>query len=358
MTILDNTGESELVQLLNTIQELSEQLAQNRSLSITLHTSAGAVKVRALPAGLVDTKSTSADSGCSLSNRLCAKEVRLKWGVIKHIHINCLQVQSRQASRYLREPDVYFWLTRIVTVDVYDAELERMNASLAAENQGLLHDNKQLGVLIKEYEQTLESVMGAFRTRAVRHLLPCRMLCLTTHRLVQRDVQEHELTLIREYEARLLAKESENLLCALSSTTAESISLGRISATLRSLFRVLNGEDVPCPSSSSPPPETNNSPSDDFDFGHREDDDWGLERECELSRLERENAVLRRLLGLDVREPEYSTETGSGGANPVDQQRPSIPRHNEGTIQKKMLGGAPGTVGPYGTYKRSTGRPG
>lgn len=46
MTILDNTGEPELVQLLNTIQELSEQLAQNRSLSITLHASAGAVKVR------------------------------------------------------------------------------------------------------------------------------------------------------------------------------------------------------------------------------------------------------------------------------------------------------------------------
>lgn len=45
MTILDGTGESELVQLLNTIQELSEQLAQNRSLSITLHASAGAVKV-------------------------------------------------------------------------------------------------------------------------------------------------------------------------------------------------------------------------------------------------------------------------------------------------------------------------
>lgn len=175
---------------------------------------------------------------------------------------------------------------------------------------------------------------------------------------MQRDVQEHELALIREYEAKLLAKESENLLCALSSTTAESISLGRISATLRSLLRVLNGEDVPCLSSSSPPPETNNSASNDFDFGQREDDDWALERECELSRLERENAVLRRLLGLDVGEPGYSTGSGFGGADSVDQERPSIPRSNEGTIQKKMLGGAPGTVGPYGTYKRSTGRPG
>jgi hypothetical protein len=51
---------------------------------------------------------------------------------------------------------------------VYDAELERMNTSLAAENQTLQHDNKQLGALIREYEQTLESVMSAFRRRAVR----------------------------------------------------------------------------------------------------------------------------------------------------------------------------------------------
>jgi len=59
-------------------------------------------------------------------------------------------------------------LTLLLTSpEVYDAELERMNASLAAENQTLQHDNKQLGVLIREYEQTLESVMSAFRTRAV-----------------------------------------------------------------------------------------------------------------------------------------------------------------------------------------------
>ena len=45
MTILDNTGESEIVHLLDTIQELSEQIAQNRSISIALHTSAGVVKV-------------------------------------------------------------------------------------------------------------------------------------------------------------------------------------------------------------------------------------------------------------------------------------------------------------------------
>jgi len=59
-----------------------------------------------------------------------------------------------------------------------------MNAAVSAENQMLQHDNKQLSSLVKEYEQTLESVMsqvslfssrvlssikvaGAFRNRAV-----------------------------------------------------------------------------------------------------------------------------------------------------------------------------------------------
>ena len=42
-----------------------------------------------------------------------------------------------------------------------------MNAVIAGENQNLLYDNKQLGALLKEYEQTLEAVMSQFRTRAV-----------------------------------------------------------------------------------------------------------------------------------------------------------------------------------------------
>jgi len=47
-----------------------------------------------------------------------------------------------------------------LSLEEYYAELERMNAAIMAENQTLQHDNKQLGVLIKEYEQTLESVMS------------------------------------------------------------------------------------------------------------------------------------------------------------------------------------------------------
>lgn len=38
---------------------------------------------------------------------------------------------------------------------------------MVIENQTLLHENKQLGVLLKEYETTLETIMGKFRTHAV-----------------------------------------------------------------------------------------------------------------------------------------------------------------------------------------------
>lgn len=60
-----------------------------------------------------------------------------------------------------------------VSLDVYDAELERMNAAMSAENQALLNDNRQLSALIREYEQTLESVMATFRTRAVSPIPWC-----------------------------------------------------------------------------------------------------------------------------------------------------------------------------------------
>jgi hypothetical protein len=58
----------------------------------------------------------------------------------------------------------------LTSPEEYDAELERMNSAMLAENQALQHDNKQLNALIKEYETTLETVMGLFRQRAVRFL--------------------------------------------------------------------------------------------------------------------------------------------------------------------------------------------
>jgi len=38
---------------------------------------------------------------------------------------------------------------------------------LVTENQNLAHENKQLNALLKEYENTLETVMGKFRSFSV-----------------------------------------------------------------------------------------------------------------------------------------------------------------------------------------------
>jgi len=51
-------------------------------------------------------------------------------------------------------------LLKIYGAEEYEAEVENMNAVIAAENQSLQHDNKQLNALIKEYEQTLETLMS------------------------------------------------------------------------------------------------------------------------------------------------------------------------------------------------------
>jgi arginyl-tRNA synthetase len=61
--------------------------------------------------------------------------------------------------------------------EAYEAELERLNAAFIQQNGDLQNDNKQLAALLKEYEQTLETVMSKFRTHAVRAF--SRMLAAT-----------------------------------------------------------------------------------------------------------------------------------------------------------------------------------
>ncbi|KAI0301104.1 hypothetical protein B0F90DRAFT_1628698 [Multifurca ochricompacta] len=191
----------------------------------------------------------------------------------------------------------------------YDAELERMNAAMMSENLALQHDNKQLNTLIKEYETTLETVMGLFRQRA-------------------HDVQCQELTRIRDYESRILERETEAQAAQLAIQVAFSASLMRLSMLLRSAFRTFNGEA-----------EDGDSDPDAAD--------WALERECELARLERENAVLRMLLG-------------APGGEEDAQLRLALPPQEEGRRSVVssvrdgggMKGGPKGTVGPFGTYKK------
>ncbi|TDL17834.1 hypothetical protein BD410DRAFT_793870 [Rickenella mellea] len=188
--------------------------------------------------------------------------------------------------------------------DEYNVELEKMNSSLATENHSLQHDNKQLNTLLKEYEQTLETVMSAFRGRAL-------------------DVQLRELSIARHYEAQLLARESRSMEDQLSANSALSVIVARVSQRLRKVIRSMNGET---PSSGTTPASLLLTDVDGGDFsvggagggerepevwGATEDSDWALERECELERLAKENEELRRMIGLEPAGITFSSHRAS-----------------------------------------------
>lgn len=55
-----------------------------------------------------------------------------------------------------------------ISKETFESELERTNAQIIIENHTLLHENRQLSLLLKEYEQTMETIMTKFRSHAVR----------------------------------------------------------------------------------------------------------------------------------------------------------------------------------------------
>ncbi|KAJ6512156.1 hypothetical protein C8R47DRAFT_683314 [Mycena vitilis] len=262
MTILDSSDQDpSLMKLWALITELSEQLNQNREVSAGIYAQAGGIKTQAV---------------------------------------------HSQTGFVLRR----FNLDK--PKDLYDAELERMNAAMATENIALQHDNKQLNALIREYEQTLETLMNTFRNRA-------------------KDVQERELALSREYESQLLARQEDSDSHDLGSSTMVYESLGRISHVLRQLLRAQGGE--PPEPSPTVTPETDASqplPVEDREpwttLAAREPwtaasvtgADHALEREIELARLEKENEELRRMLGIHPPQPSQPYARHPGEDNTSD----------------------------------------
>jgi len=252
---------SHLNHLWTLISELSEQLNVNRSLAVSLYGQADAVNVQAIHG---------------------------KQGfVVRRFNLD--------------KPK-----------DVYENELERMNAAMIADNHALQRDNKQLNVLIKDYEQTLENVMSAFRNRA-------------------RVVQEKELSLIRSFESRILALQDEDSKARLAVSTGQSESLARLSRSFRQFIRASGGEDA-----DRQPPEQ----PEDFDaWSPNPDADWALEREIELARLERENMELRRMLGVEAQNS-YAE---------ITRPPTTVPSHDNRPLGALL--GRVGSAGPYGTLK-------
>lgn len=305
MAVLDNAnGDNEVIRILNVLNELADQLSQNRSMSISLQTLAGGVKLQ----------SAHAQNGFVL----------------------------RRFNQHIPK-------------DVYDSELERMNATMSSENFGLMNDNKQLNTLIKEYEQTLENLMATFRTRA-------------------NEVQQRELAIIREYENKLLIRETEELVRSLATSSTMSTSLARIGTLLRSLTRALGGEEE----DSTPFLEYEAQTADSASMGGTSsslsvglpsvinsleltsetiDDEkgrqlaaaeWALERECELARLERENEHLKQLLA------GHLGISSAGGTRPTAPLK-ELPKVKDvpkvaARVLHAQLGGK--DTGPYGIAKK------
>lgn len=119
-----------------------------------------------------------------------------------------------------------------------------------------------------------------------------------------------------------------------------SEAIARISHLLRQFLRSHNGEDAEEPSTRI----------DDAEDRERwtapNASEYALERECELARLEKENEELRRMMGLVGVAPRRPA-----GGNPERHafEPPAAQRK-----QYRIMGGASGTVGPFGTYKRRT----
>ncbi|EJD03541.1 uncharacterized protein FOMMEDRAFT_82134 [Fomitiporia mediterranea MF3/22] len=234
--------DGDMIRVWHMVQELSEQLAHNQKLIATLQSQANSLKDQAIHNG----------SGYAL----------------RRFNVDLSQ-------------------------EVFDSELERTNAQMIIENQTLNHENRQLGMLLKEYEQTLETVMSKFRSHALA-------------------AQQHELTMTRHYESLLVARESSSMNSELSNSTQTNASLQRLAQSLRLLLRSLAGEDTESAESSK---EGDERPLEELAELIEDDErqDWAVEREAEIARLEKENDELRRMLGIDS---ENAQRMGWGDESP------------------------------------------
>ncbi|KAJ9099927.1 hypothetical protein QFC21_003932 [Naganishia friedmannii] len=205
-----------------------------------------------------------------------------------------------------------------ITDEQFSSELERFASHLVLENQNLAYENKQLNLLLKEYEQTLEGVMSKFR--GVCHA-----------------ATQHELTLHQYYTSLLQQIQTTHSTSALHDSTTLSTLLQRLSTLIRAALRTVNGEDEEFEHPGFDMPVTGvekpysladvladiqniptsapiNRPrtgtvaqnrwlgdqgvSGGYAGKSMARLDWSIEREGEIIRLEEENRLLREMLGV------------------------------------------------------------
>lgn len=255
MTLMDQTQGSEMERLWALLAELSAQLSQNRQQTEELHRRAEELKVRAtdaqLSAGLAWAKSADSELPGAHRHKLYTPRRATPSDA------------STSTSARVR-PDFPFSrpLLRLITVVVFaeefDSELEKLNVQLVMENQALQQENRQLSSLLKDYESTLEAVMGKFRAHAVRSKVSSSSEAagrLTIQSHLQYATQQHHLELIRHYESLLLnmpvtippppeaPQDPSNPETAPIDPLHLQLSLSHLASLIRKALRALQGED-------------------------------------------------------------------------------------------------------------------
>ncbi|KAG7531361.1 hypothetical protein FFLO_04422 [Filobasidium floriforme] len=138
-----------------------------------------------------------------------------------------LRSQSALVKGQAAHTGVGFPLRRF-NIDISDEEfstqLEEFASHLVLENQTLTYENKQLNILLKDYENVLEGVMGKFRS-------------------VSHAATKHELSLHQYYTSLLHSLRTAQSSQQLLDSTTLSLLLQRLSTLIRMALRNVNGEE-------------------------------------------------------------------------------------------------------------------
>ncbi|SPC63363.1 uncharacterized protein UHOD_07957 [Ustilago sp. UG-2017b] len=235
-----------------------------------------------------------------------------------------LQQQADQLRGQAIHSGTGFALRRFNTdlsKEKFESELEALNAHLVKENLSLSHENKQQAVLLREYENTLETVMAKFRS-------------------FSHSTQQHTLQLTQHYES-LLAQTTHNAAeQTLAAETAFSGTLTHLGGMVRRALQSLDGEV------SDDDEEEEEGEGDGSGSGRKrkskrgwvQDPKWygsggytgkttdpvalcadeALEQLAEEERLRMENDTLRELLGLKEKSDALLSAGRAGGLVQAD----------------------------------------
>lgn len=166
-----------------------------------------------------------------------------------------LQAQANELKGQALHTGTGYTLRRFnldISKEKFESELEKLNSHLVMENQSLTHENKQINILLREYENTLETIMSKFRSFSVSddYNLSIRPRLFATLDLpfpllfYQHATQQHTLSLTSHYETLLANDANQSESTSLHASTSFSNTLAHLGGLVRLALREVEGEGI------------------------------------------------------------------------------------------------------------------